>query len=273
GKELGAAMLSKIKSANPEELELWTLNSLIEAGESTLKASKAEEGKPPIYTEGEIRELAEILAIAANSREKDEYGSMGEHIKRIEPYHPGRAAQLRTKFKIQSSDRSPTPGGLSSVPGPPPPVPIGAEISDGPEFELEPAMAKLEAGELPEEERDKLLAEARAIVAKATSREKKIMGLSMLGAYAKRAGDDKLANEVMREAEAIAPQNPKTYQDMLYVWALIAGYAEVNPDRSFAILEDTIYRLNGLIDAFVRIAEFIDVGEQMIVDGEFQLGG
>ncbi len=274
GKELGAAMLSTIKSANPEELELWTLNSLIEAGESTLKASKAEDGKPPIYTEGDIRELAEILAVAANSREEDEYGSMGEHIKRIEAYHPGRAAQLRTKFKLKNTAEGPVNAGSAAMP-PPPPVPIGAENADEPDprVDLEVAMEKLEAGELPKEERDKILEEARAIVAKATSREKKIMGLSMLGALAKRAGDDELANEVMREAEAVVPQNPKTYQDLLYVWALIAGYAEVNPDRSFVILEDTIYRVNGLIDAFVRIAEFIDVGEQMIVDGEFQLGG
>ena len=278
GKELGAAMLSKIKSANPEGLELWTLNSLIEAGESTLKASKAENGKPPIYTEGEIRELAEILAIAADSREKDEYGSMGEHIKRIEPYHPGRAAQLRTKFKLKAGESGRITYGMETVTAPPPPMPIGSGSGAGsedadPEAEMMKSLAKLESGELPTEERDKLLAEARAIVAKATSREKKIMGLSMLGAYAKRAGDDKLANEVMREAEAIVPQNPKTYQDMLYVWALITGYAEVNPDRSFVLLEDTIFRVNGLIDAFVRIAEFIDVGEQMIVDGEFQLGG
>jgi hypothetical protein len=106
GKELGAAMLSKIKSSSPGDLELWTLNSLIGAGASTLKASKAEGGKPAIYSESEIREIAEILAVAADSRESDAHGSMEAHIRAIEPYHPGRAAQLRTKFKLKAGESS-----------------------------------------------------------------------------------------------------------------------------------------------------------------------
>ncbi|HMS09297.1 MAG TPA: hypothetical protein PKE66_07425, partial [Pyrinomonadaceae bacterium] len=34
----------------------------------------------------------------------------------------------------------------------------------------------------------------------------------------------------------------------------------------------TIYRANEVITAFVRVGEFIDVTEQMIVDGEIQVG-
>ena len=135
------------------------------------------------------------------------------------------------------------------------------------------SVARLQSGELPKEERQRILNEARGIVNKATARDRKIMGLSMLASVAKRAGDEDLAVEVMREAEAMVTSNPKTYQDLMYVWMLIAGYAEVRPERSFIMLEETIFRVNGLIDAFVRVAEFIDVGEQMIVDGEFQLGG
>ncbi|HSI89431.1 MAG TPA: hypothetical protein VK918_10265, partial [Pyrinomonadaceae bacterium] len=185
GKELGATMLSKIKSANPEELELWTLNSLIEAGASTLKTSKAEGGKPPIYTEGEIREIAEILADAANSKEADEYGAMEAHIRAIEPYHPGRAAQLRIKFKTKSGESGAFTSGMTTMVGPPPPMPkpppgpssgSGFGSGAGPdseevdaEAELMRSVARLQSGELPKEERQRILKEARAMVNKANS--------------------------------------------------------------------------------------------------------
>lgn len=53
---------------------------------------------------------------------------------------------------------------------------------------------------------------------------------------------------------------------------LAAGYAESNPDKAFPILEDAIGRANNLITAFVSIGEFIDVTEEMIADGEVQVG-
>ena len=46
----------------------------------------------------------------------------------------------------------------------------------------------------------------------------------------------------------------------------------MDPQKAFPILEDTIGRANETIAAFVKAAEFIDVGEEMIVDNEVQVG-
>ena len=51
---------------------------------------------------------------------------------------------------------------------------------------------------------------------------------------------------------------------------LAGGYAEVNPDKAFPLLESTILRANDTISAFVKVAEFIDVNEEIIADGEVQ---
>ncbi len=66
--------------------------------------------------------------------------------------------------------------------------------------------------------------------------------------------------------------NPKNYQDYLLSWMLASGYAEADPDKAFPLLESTILRANDTINAFVKVAEFIDVQEEMIDDGEVQVG-
>jgi len=66
--------------------------------------------------------------------------------------------------------------------------------------------------------------------------------------------------------------SPKNYQDFVMTWLVTSGYAETDPDRAFLILEDTIGRANTIISAFVQVGEFIDVTEEMISDGEAQVG-
>ena len=53
---------------------------------------------------------------------------------------------------------------------------------------------------------------------------------------------------------------------------IASGYAEADPDKAFPILESAIGRGNDLIAGFVKVGEFIDVTEEMISDGEAQVG-
>ena len=53
---------------------------------------------------------------------------------------------------------------------------------------------------------------------------------------------------------------------------LASGYAEADPDKAFPLLEETIGRANETLAAFVKVGEFIDVAEEMIQDGEVQVG-
>lgn len=94
----------------------------------------------------------------------------------------------------------------------------------------------------------------------------------MLASQVARAGDKDLAAEIMRDAEALVNPHPKNYQDFMYTWMLVSGYAESDPEKAFPILESAIGRANELISAFVKVGEFIDVTEEMISDGEAQVG-
>ncbi|MEP6789679.1 MAG: hypothetical protein ABJB40_14665, partial [Acidobacteriota bacterium] len=77
---------------------------------------------------------------------------------------------------------------------------------------------------------------------------------------------------IMRDADRLVNPQPKNYQDFLYSWMLASGYAGANSDKAFPLLESTILRANDTISAFVKVAEFIDVNDELIDDGEVQVG-
>lgn len=131
---------------------------------------------------------------------------------------------------------------------------------------------KVGTKEMSKEDREKVVSQARKILNATPGRDKKIMGLSVLAAQVAKAGDRELAGEIMRDTQNLVNPNPKNYQDFLYSWMLAGGYAEADPQKAFPILEDTIGRANETISAFVKVAEFIDVGEEIIVDNEVQVG-
>jgi hypothetical protein len=55
-------------------------------------------------------------------------------------------------------------------------------------------------------------------------------------------------------------------------WMLASSYSEINAEKAFPILEETVFRLNDTISAFIKVGEFIDVNGDIIEDGEVQVG-
>ena len=85
-------------------------------------------------------------------------------------------------------------------------------------------------------------------------------------------GDKKLASEVLEEAGSLINLQPVNYRDYMEIWMLITAYSSIDAEKSFPLLENTIYRLNDTLAAFVKVGEFIDVEGDIVEDGEVQLG-
>lgn len=295
GVELAGIFLSKLKNDGPEKLEIYVAAGLIGTAEDISSERDDRANRKPIYTQQELRELAELIGRAM--LESDENMGVGVgYISAVDKYAPSRAAQVRAKFKMGPAGRAQTGTGFgvygasNSMANAANSVATAANTAANaasPEWEAaererearEEAERKLmeDIGglgkkELPKEERDRIVARVREIIMKTPGRDKKIMALSALAASVKQAGDAQLAAEIMREAESFIRPDPRNYQDFIATWSVISGYAAAEPDRAFMMLDDTIYRANEVIAAFVRVGEFIDVTEQMIVDGEIQLG-
>ncbi len=278
GVKFGSKILSAVK-ASPGDIEDFAVLSLLSFGKQSLEASRKEGGKKPVYTDGEVRELAEIASqLALRSDDMIDPSHALNIASAIEPILPARAAQIRAKHKpptIESPNRNVnTATGVATTSGSGSAPAIDAEANARREAEEKMAadVEGLSNTQLPAEEQQRIVAQAREYLRSEGSREKKIAGLNMLAAQVARAGDKDLAREIMRDVEGLVNPYPKHYQDFLMTWMVIAGYAEADPDRAFVMLEGSVYRANELISAFVKVGEFIDVAEEMIVEGEVQVG-
>ena len=296
GVEFGAALLSRLKSDKADNAYFYS--SLLSFGDSNYQASKKTGGKKAIYSQTDLRDIADLFAqLALNDSEEFESYMILDSLDEIEKYSPSRAAQIRAKLNRNASgnvkemrlDRITSSGAVNTVANRS--VGTGVGIGSGVnsntaadaeriareerekrEKQLMTDVLSLGKKELPKEEREKIIAESRKIISQTPGKDKKIVALSLLAAQVAKAGDKELANEIMRDAERLVNPEPRNYQDFTLSWMLASGYAEANPDKAFPIIETAILRANETISAFIKVAEFIDVNAEIIDEGEVQVG-
>ncbi len=287
GNEFGQAIVSRIKSDKESVKGEWVYSSLLQYGtESLAVAKKAESKKQPVFSESDLRAIADQFAQVLMTPDVEDLGyATDAYIEQIEKYSPSRGAQLRKNFKIDGPAMSMNlatnavhTAAMSAGSNSNRMSNSMVDVIDEAQRETEAREKELSEGlksldkPLAKEERDKVVARARAHISKTKGAEAKIAGLSILAAQVAKAGDKELAAEIMLEAEKLVNPLPKNYRDYLLSWLLASGYAESDPDKAFPLLESTIMRANDTIAAFAKVAEFIDVNEEMISNGEVQVG-
>ncbi len=290
GAEFGSAILGAVKATRIDaEGDVYLISLLLEFGGEKYDASRKSGGKAPVYTAAELRDIAELLSQKILSYDEEEMSSAEAYAEKIEKYAPGRAAQIRTKFRkvileqerlnhrVTRSYSKVANVAANTTAADPTKAKYEAEQRaredrEKREKQMIADVMNLGKKELPKEERAKIIAESRKIISQTQGKDKKIMGLTVLAAQVTKAGDKDLADEIMRDAERLVNPEPKNYQDFLLSWMLASGYAEANPDKAFPILENTILRANETISAFIKVAEFIDVNAEIVDDGEVQVG-
>lgn len=287
GAELAQAILSKIKSdsANPEKF--WIMSSFLSTAGASLESSQKEGGKKPMLTSAELKDLADVLALAV-LREDGDSGMGLQYVSEIEKYNPSRGAQIRTKFRGAGRGTSANAiaiaaNSAASAANSAADANYNGSNSNSraereriererAEKDLAENVGKLANNQLPKEEREKIISQVRKILMSTPGKDKKIVGLSGLAAVVAKAGDKELAAEIMKEAQTLVSPQPKNIQDFILTWMLASGYAEADPDKAFPLLEETIMRANDTLAAFIKVGEFIDVAGEMIDEGEVQVG-
>ncbi|MDQ3179846.1 MAG: hypothetical protein M3Q33_04930, partial [Acidobacteriota bacterium] len=264
GASFGEDLVQKLKSEDSTPDKFYYLSSLLGLGVSNLEEIKAKPDKKPMLKEQSLREIADLLAQAILKREDVEGSEMANYISQIERFSPSRAAQLRQKFGVRSVKK----GGLETEIEPPQ-VKIEKENAQG---KLIEDVHNLGTRQLSKEEGEKIIGSARKIIAAIKEPTQKLFALSALASQVASAGDKELAVQIMDEARAFVNPQPKNYQDFMQTWLLAAAWAQVDAGKAFPILEDTIFRLNDTISAFVKVGEFMDVRGDIIEDGEVQIG-
>ncbi len=282
GAEFAEEIGKKLKDSKTDANNYYMLGSFVSLGAGNLEKAKKDK-KKPMFTEQTLRELADDLGQAIL---KSEELRGTEYLNEIEKFAPSRAIQIRAKINRQNSNAAAnksvyaanSTGIAVRLPPPPPPrgIPVTGNEGDAsgvsPDEQLSNGLASLQKKELPKEEREKAIAQARKIITDMPNKTAKLTALSGLAAQVFKLGDKELAAQIMAEAQSLVNPHPKNYQDYLEVWILASGYAEGDTEKAFPILEDTIFRLNTTLGAFIKVAEFVDVSGEMIEDGEVQVG-
>ena len=272
GADFGEEILSKIKSESTKTSNFYYLITILNMGAENLEKIKETPDKKPVFSQSSLRDIADLMAQEVLKSTEMDVSEANRYAMIIEKFSPARAAQIRLKFKDTKKAETVTSNNDAIR------VESGnnrqEEIADQQKQQQQvfEDIKKLGDKQLPKEEREKIVAKSRQIISKVKNREQKIIGLSLLASQVAVLGDKELANEIMLEARNLVPLAPKNYKDYLGVWMLSSGYAQVDTDKAFPILEDTIFRLNETISAFIKVGEFIDVNSDFIEDNEVQVG-
>jgi hypothetical protein len=239
-------------------------------GAENLDSLKGKTDKRPMFSEQALRDLAEMTAQELLKREDAENFDLIGYVETIERFSPSRGIQLRQKFDLKKKNSTATAGAIPAPTPPGRPMPVKTEPES--QKQLDENLQNFNGKKLSDEERKKVVDQSRKIIAETPNREQKIMALTGLAIQIAKIGDKELAIELMNDVRSLITLQPKNYRDYMEIWMLSSGYALIDAEKAFPILEDTIYRINDTISAFVKVGEFMDVSGEMIDDGEIQVG-
>ena len=283
GAAFGEEIISKLKSESIDKGDtFYYLKLVLSAAIANRDALKGKPNQKTMFSDQGLRDIAEMTAqFMLKSKVLAESGS-DEIVELIKPFLPGRAVQIEQKIalekKMKAAEKANNEDSDKSDEsyGNPESAYVSAAKSRAEKMEEQTKMMQdlqtLGAKKLPDEERQKVIAQARKMVAEIDDPNMKMLALSSLAAQVGKMGDKETATEIMREAERFVSPQPKNYMDYMQNWMLASSYSEINPDKAFPILEDTVLRLNDTISAFIKVGEFIDVNGDFIEDGEVQVG-
>ncbi len=282
-KSFADEILEKVKSElNNTEGGYNGAYSVLSFGAENFEEAKNKPDAKAIFSEISLRTLSEELTANLISS-KDAQGSyiVSGAYDIIKKFSPASAARLKSKYKQFISDENMkdisvmTDGAALNADGGVG-VQSAEELRDAKlEEEKTEILSKLKSEglyELPEKEKQKFIDEAQKVIGQFSDPTEKVAGLSILATNVKRIGNQKLASQLMDEASVLVTQQPRNYIDYLQIWTLAGGYATVDAAKAFPILEQAVFQLNDTIEAFVKVGEFVDVGEDIVIDNEVQLG-
>ncbi len=274
GAAFGEEIIGKLKSGSGDSDNFYLFDSLMTLGLENKKAIKDKPTQKPIFSEQALRDLAETAAQKLLEQSPEMISAYSGTINNIEKISPNRAVQLRQKTKTASASvYGSNSATLVAEPAPPIAIPSPTVSKADTEEETLENLQKLGTKKLSDEERAKAITEAEKMIEKIENPTAKMMALSGMATQVAKSGDKDLALQFMKQAESFVNTTPKNYLDYTQMWLLAAGYAQVEPEKSFPILETAIYNLNDTVSAFIKVAEFIDTTNEIMEDGEVQVSG
>ncbi|MEP7077260.1 MAG: hypothetical protein ABI878_15755, partial [Acidobacteriota bacterium] len=218
--DFASALLSKVKGDTLKRENFWVVNSLISFGSETLEKSQKDGKAKAIYSKSDLQDLAEALAKALLDLPKEAAGEGASYLGQIQKYAPSRASQIKARMSPDEryganalfavSNRAYTNAMNTVANDYPSNISRAQKAREDREKNQQQMMddvMKVGNKDLPKDQRDSIISQARKILLSTPGRDKKIAGLSILAAQVAKAGDKDLANQIMKDAEGLVNPN------------------------------------------------------------------
>jgi hypothetical protein len=263
-KEKGAAfakdVLQKLKSSTLKNNNTWIVVRLFQNG---LAATKSEEN--PLFSQSAMSELADILATEV-TKQNSRYRSLSSEVMTgLEKYSANSAAHVKRTFEQRTSARNARSGNGSGNSSRSSRQKIWENRSKF-QRELAEGLNKLNDENLSSEEKQRIINEAKVKILSVDDNNYRFQSLVSLAIRTATAQEKDLAGEILDEAETYINQDLKDKTDFSNNRSLANAYALIDADKSFSILENMVYRLNSVINGYIKFMEFS--GNSRVVEND-----
>ncbi len=278
--ELAIAMLNELRSTkfdSDSNIEIENM-FLTLAVQTSKDIAKMKTNKTPLLSSSQQRELADLMAkqlLKSDEITRFDPSYIRQMLTTIEQFSPANANQIRLKYKIKNQK----PASSAAISAPPRVagrptrnINISPEISSTVVEEKISLMSKIGTQKLTVEDKVKIREEIRQTLAKSKRREEKLLIFAGIVSQLSVAGEKDLAKEVIEDSGFIQNQNAKNYLEFGTNLMLSYSYADVEPAKSFEIMESTIFQINDFMASALKILEFVDASDELFSEGEIQLG-
>jgi hypothetical protein len=277
-KEKGAAfaedVLKQIKLSGVDLDSSWILSNLYSYGVANIEGIAREKSNDkPIFSEQSLRDLAVLLAkqITDPLNNNTHYGLTPEFVASLQKYAPQQTGQIKKIAELQKlraereKARYEKSSNFNSS------IQKIYEAQSKFQNEVSAKMQSLTGENINSEQKKKIIEETKSKILESGNKSLRFTSLLSLAAQAANVGEKEIAVDVLEEAETFINLQPKEMREFTEVLMLAGGYASLKPERSFTLVEDTIFRLNDVINAYVKFSEF-QGGQAVIENDELRMG-
>ena len=307
GAEFGKEVINKVISEY-EMIDSGNILHILEKGKENLEAVKKKKNEKPLFERKSLAKLSELFTKKLlKQKEFDEY-EMSEYLSLIGIFSPKSAEKLKAKLKDEEEDKSNTVSDKGKVVIGKERVDVTSVIKGDVKDKVKEAAKRIleEIGvedekptakektrrdrkkkqkqfakdlmgfsskKLSKQERLNFIKNARKVISTVKNPSQKLWLLTELAfQLGFQEEDRKIALELSNEASLLTTNNPTTIYDFWASWRLVNGYAGVDNEKAFSILEDVVLKLNEPISGVSKIFKFIGFLDGIIYKDEIILG-
>lgn len=272
GAKFGGEIIEKLKEGGNNPQYYWLAIRLLTSGSSiSERIISADSGKVPLLNESELADLSAYIAdFSLNNKNRRTPNIPAPIFKIVEKHAPQKAAQVKRLSEQQRAASNKTGNAKAGVTIQPPSYKTEQQRIKARrdyEDELSTLLQRLRNENPTHGEKLEIIVTARSKISVIADKSYRLSKLISLAFFADKAGENESAQSLLSEAEALVSQQPKQRSDFNENKMLADAYAQINPEKSFAIAENMAYMLNGVIESYATYNEYLSNGNT-VEDGE-----